>query len=182
MMKPESLIQLIGSGNATTVENTWMSVMESPDMTPPQLADYQVVLRALCEKGQSSQAATLAWTAIETIAARCTPHESLTVAKPFLLAVGEGDDLRVQVVDLYRSAYADLEGLEALLTESGLGGGRPVRRAIRTLDVCLTLKEGDYLAGRDEEAAAQVSQIDRADWLFTITVGSACRPQNGGRP
>jgi transcription elongation GreA/GreB family factor len=72
-------------------------------------------------------------------------------------------------MDLYRCCYADSEGLDALLTESGLGGGRPARRGLRTLDVCLGLEEGGFLATRDSEGAARVDGIDRSTWRFTVT-------------
>ena len=62
-----------------------------------------------------------------------------------------------------------VEGLDALMTEAGIEGGRPVRRAIRTLDVCLQLKEGSYLARRHEEGAGRVDSIDFDEWEFEVT-------------
>jgi transcription elongation GreA/GreB family factor len=88
-----------------------------------------------------------------------------------LLAIDESEVLRAQVMELYRSAYRDREGLEDLLAESGLGGGRPARRALRTLDVCLALSEGDYLAARHEDAARRIESIDTSSWQFIITDG-----------
>jgi len=167
-MKPESLIQLIASGNTAAVVEEWTRLIETPDIPLNELADLHTVLSELCRNGNAGLAEELAWTAIETISARCPPAETLTVAGPYLLAVGESDELRTQVVDLYRSCYADREGLDALITESGLSGGRPVRRALRTLDVCLGLEEGGFLAGRDSTGAARVDGIDRATWRFTI--------------
>ncbi len=168
MMKPESLVQLVGSGNTATVEEEWMRLVEEPDAPPARLAEYDVVLKELCRVDRASQAEELAWAAIETISARHTPQETLTVAAPFLRAVSESDELRRQVLDLYRTIYADREGIEALLAESGVGGRRPVRRALRALEVCLALKVGGFLAGRDDDGTARVEKIDRSDWRFTI--------------
>jgi transcription elongation factor GreA len=137
-------------------------------MRPAQLVEYQTVLAELCRAGKVSQAEGLAWAAIETIAARFPPDETLTMAGPFLLAVGESDELRARVAELYRSAYVDRDGLEGLLAESGLAGGRPVRRALRTLNLCLALREGDFLAARDDDRAVRVDQVDRKAWQFTV--------------
>lgn len=168
-MKPDSLVQLIGSGNTSTVEEEWMRLLEASDAQPAVLAGYDVVLRTLCDLGNKEKAAALAWAAIETLSQRWEPAETLVVAGPLLLAIGESEELRTQVVELYRQAYADREGLEALLADAGLAGGRPVRRALRTLDVCLGVSEGGYLAARHDGGAVRIESIDRSDWTFQIT-------------
>ncbi len=172
-MKPESLIQLISTGNTTIVEKEWMRLIEAADVPPARLADYQGVLTELCAVGKTTLAEEFAWAAIETTSARLTPRETLTVAGPFLLALDQSEVLRGLVVELYRSAYGDHEWLDELLAESGLGGGRPARRALRTLDVCLSVTEGDFLAARHEDGAARIEKIDTASWQFTITDGQA---------
>ncbi|MHC4697555.1 MAG: GreA/GreB family elongation factor, partial [Planctomycetota bacterium] len=136
-----------------------------------KLVDYAVVLEELSKLDRLGQAESLAWAAVETIATRHAPSGALTVAGPFLLAVGNSAELRGQVAELYRSAYSDCDGLDALLSESGIEGGRPVRRALRTLDLCLALNEGDFLSARDDDGAARVDEIDRSAWEFTIAVG-----------
>lgn len=171
-MEAETLVKLIGSGNTGTVEDTWLRLAESESTPLEELASYNVVLAELQKAGKVSQAATYAWTVIESVATRSTPMETLTVARPFLLAVGEGDELRNQVACLYRSAYEGREGLEALLTEAGIEGGRPVRRALRTLEVALAVKEGSYLVSRDDEdIAVRLDAIDRSTWECTIHDG-----------
>ena len=171
MMEPESLAQLAGSGNASTVEKEWLSVVESKDVELSLLRQYDVVLAALRKRGNASVAAELAWAAIETVSSRVSPLETLTVAGPFLLAVGEGDELRQQVTELYRAAYEGREGLEALIVEAGLPKGRPVRRALRTLDVCLAISEGDYLRARDEPTAAKVLSVSPASCEYELDTG-----------
>ena len=170
-MEPESLVKLVASGNTTNVEEEWMKLAESETISPKKLASYSSVLAKLAKTGKTPTAETLAWAAIEAVAARLTPRDALMVARPFLLAVGNADDLRAQVADLYRQAYDDVEGLDALLEEAGIAGGRPVRRAIRTLDVCLAASEGDFLASRDDEKAARIDEIDCSDWTYTIHNG-----------
>lgn len=177
-MKPESIVQLIGSGNAAAVEEVWMNLIDAPDVSVEHIATFDAVLRELCRIGQESRAAEFAWAAVETLGGRFSPAETLKCAGPFLLAVGDSDELRGLVVKLYRSAYAEQEGLDALLDDAGLGGGRPVRRALRTLDVCLELEDGQFLAERDGLGAARVEQIDRGCWRISIT--SADGPETLG--
>ena len=167
-MQSEAMEQLVGSGNTATVEDEWMRLIESQDSTPDQLVGYRCVLKALCKCGRRTTAETLAWAAIEAIQTRVGGPQTLTVAGNFLLSIPDSQELRTQVTELYRSVHAEYDGLEALLTEAGLPGGRPVRRALRTLDVCLEVKEGDFLAARDDGGAARVDEIDREAWEYSI--------------
>ncbi len=169
-MRPESLIQLVGGGNARTVEEEWMGLFER-DSSLEGLEEYSTVLAELVRQGRAEQAAALAWAAIETFSAKHAPEDALPVASAYLLAVGNNEELRGEVTGLYRKVYGEREGIEALLTESGLPGGRPVRRALRTLDLCLAVDAGDFLIGRDDHAAARIDEVDRSAWEYTITVG-----------
>ncbi len=146
-----------------------MKLAGDTEVSLEELAGYDVVLRRLREGDQLAKAYSLAWAAIESVSERCSPKETLTVACPFLLAVEDSKELREQVVALYKSAYEDRDGLDALIEEAGLAGGRPVRRAVRTLDVILSLSEGDFLAARDDDSAARVEGIDPEDWHLSIT-------------
>ena len=168
-MQPEVLVQLIGSGNTATVEEEWMRLVDDAGTSPARFLEYQVVLAELCRMRRREMAEELTWAAIETLSSGHSAAEALSVAGPFLLTLGESAEIRAQTVALYRTAYSDQDGLDALLTEAGLEGSRPVRRALRTLEVCLGIDEGSFLASRDEEGAARVSRIDRESWVFSIT-------------
>ena len=100
-MRPESLVQLIGSGNTATVETEWMCLLESPEMSPSTLRNYHPVLTELCRVGKTPVAEEWAWTAIEAMSTRVPPTETLDLGSSFLLAVGDSQDLRSQVAELY---------------------------------------------------------------------------------
>ena len=168
-MKPDSLVQLVAGGNTRTVEDEWMQLIESPDVSLSELAEYGAVLAELKRIDQVAQAEAFAWATIETLSARYSALDILTVAGPFLLALGESEDLRDQVTGLYKTAYADREGFSILLKVAGIAGRRPIRRALRTLDVCLAVSEGSFLSARDGDGAARVDKIDRTNWRFTVT-------------
>lgn len=169
-MQPETLVKLAKS-NANEFEAAWMKLVESSELSPQQWASYEDALRILAKRDKGKQAETLAWAAVEAVCGAHEPAEALTMAGPVLRAVGDSQELRTQVVELYKSAYEGQDGLEALLEASGLAGGRPVRRALRTLDVCLSLNEGDYLCERDQDGAARVKSIDRGSWSISFSNG-----------
>jgi len=171
-MQPEALVKLAKS-NANEFEAAWMKLVESSELSPQQWARYEAALRILAKQDQGKTAETLAWAAVEAVCGSHEPAEALEMAGPVLRAVGDCQELRSQVVELYKSAYAGCDGLDALLEESGLAGGRPVRRALRTLEVCLSLNEGDYLSERDEDGAAQVKSIDKDSWSISFSTGEA---------
>jgi hypothetical protein len=114
---------------------------------------------------------TLASTALEAFANSAEPNDVLPPAGAFLRAVKKSQALRDSVAKLYRTVYADTEGLEALLSEAGVEGGRPARRALRTMDVCLRLDEGQCLVHRHEPGAVRVESVDRDDWTIDVFDG-----------
>ncbi len=173
MSKPESLVILVSSGNAAAVEEEWMLAFDAPEATVEQLIEFKQVLLELRSLNKLEVAQSLAWTAIESVADRLEPKDILRIAGPFLEAVGSGDELRKKTAELYREAWSDREGLDALIKEAGLEVGRPVRRALRTLEVCVPLGVGDYLVGRHEPLAARVESIDIDDWEIEVTEGKS---------
>lgn len=167
-MQVDSLVQLAESGNTTSVEQGWLSAVEKSDVTSEAIIEMAPVLGALARREKTAEAESLAWAAIETIADRDSKIEALAVAKAFLLSLNRSEELRAQVVTLYADVYADRPGIEALMEASGIAGGRPPRRAMRTLDVCLKIEPGCYATARHEDSVTRVEAIDTTTWEITI--------------
>lgn len=170
-MQPESLVKLVGSGNTSTVEEEWLKLLESPGLTPSRLQPYAPVLAELAKVGKTQQAEALAIMAIETLGTGHDAEQVVRMASAFLLAIGDSATLRKQVTEIFRATYAERDQLDGLINATGLAGGRPVRRALRTLEVCLSLQEGDYLTARDDETAARVETVDTGSWIFRVHNG-----------
>lgn len=168
-MQPESFCKIARGGNAAALEEDWVRLLDSEQATPKRLADYDVVLQTLCENDRQDLAETLAWSAIEAARVGADDVEVVTLAGRLLTAIGKSPTLGPQVADLYMEVYSDREGLEALVEEAGVAGGRPPRRAIRTMEVCLSLSEGDVVVDRHEDGAARIDTIDTDTWTFGIT-------------
>ncbi len=168
-MQMDAVLQLIGSGNVTVVETEWMSVVEREDVDVDELLGLATVLKALKERNHVELAQALAWAALENITPRVGEAKALPIGKAFLLIVNRSDEVRAQVTELYKSVYADRPSFELLLEASGIAGGRPPRRAIRTLDVCLAVTPGCYVVSRHDDSAARVDSIDPSTWEVTFT-------------
>ncbi|MEE9294675.1 MAG: GreA/GreB family elongation factor [Phycisphaerae bacterium] len=170
-MQLDEALKLVGSGNSKDVESQWLALIERDDTTPAQIIALEPILNELAKQGKTEQAESLAWAAIESVTERCSPAEALDVCKPFLLTLNKSAELKQQATDLYLTVYADRDDLEALMEEAGIAGGRPPRRAIRTLDTCLTIKPGSYVVSRDDDTAARVESINTTNWQVTLTTG-----------
>lgn len=177
-MQPESLIQLIGSGNVTTVEQEWEQLLQVEPLSAENLLRYQPVLVELSRIGRANVAETLAWSAVEGVSSKLPVEAALNVARSFLLAAPESKELRTQTAELYRRVHGKKPGFEALVAEAGLIAGRPARRAVRTMDVCLALEAGSYLVARDEDVCARVEAMDTSEWRFEIEVDGSTESIN----
>lgn len=169
MMQVKELVQLVGSGNTDAVEAEWMTLLDSDPVKPNSLLPLRDVLKAMVETSRRTQAEALAWTTVEHIASKVGEKEALKVGGAFLVAMGNDcQQMRDQITELYKTTFADVEGLDELIEEAGVQQGRPVRRAIRTMQVCLAVDDGSFLASREEDLAAKIESIDKPGWDFTI--------------
>ena len=53
--------------------------------------------------------------------------------------------------------------------------GPDARRALRTVEVCLALEPGGYVASRYDDGAARVELIDHKDWSIRFAEGDDAR-------
>ena len=174
-METESLTKLAASGNVKDVEEQWIAVLESDEATPQAVEEFLPVLEVMAASGRAPEAAALAWTTVELLQEKLSGPDLLRAAGSVLLQFSDNDELRQQVTELYRQTYADREGIESLLAEAGVGGGRPVRRALRTLEVCLAVNPGDHVVARHDDTSARVETIDEENWNITVLSGGAER-------
>ncbi len=169
MTPVDALLKHARVGDMNALEDEWLALLSEDDLTPDSFVDYIPVLESLaCEAGKSAEAEALATVAMETLQERFAADRLLASARELMLAFRQSAALREIGCSIYRKAYADRPGLECLIEQSGLAGARPVRRAIRMLDVCLAMEEGNALLGRSGEEVAIVEAIDRDTWQITL--------------
>ncbi|MCP4250418.1 MAG: hypothetical protein GY778_25525 [bacterium] len=168
MMQSDPLIKAARDGNLNDVEELWMARLTSESMTPEAVHDLLPVLDLLGDRGRLDDAATLAWTTLDTLKEKFDGDRVLPIAGPLLLKFGDHVELRTLVTELYRAVYADHPALERLVEESGIAGGRPARRALRIMDVCLWAEPGKYLASRDHGPSVTVVDIDHESCRYQV--------------
>lgn len=170
-MQVQELIKLAGSGNVKDVEQEWLTFLSESDASAKALAPAVEVIDLLKGQDRADLAESLAWTAIESVQERTSAEEALRAAQPMMLKLNKSTELRGQVTKLYKQIYEGRDGLDRLMEEAGLEGGRPPRRAMRTMDVCLAIEPGMYMVGRHEDVAGRVESVDTDTWTIEATVG-----------
>lgn len=121
------------------------------------------------ERAQAAdRVATLAQTLLENGDAEADPAAALSVARSALFAAPKSEQMRLQVVDLYRKVHAETPGFSDALEASGLTGDRPARAALKLISVYLDIKPGDTFMGRTDDRAVETLEIDRANGILTL--------------
>ncbi len=176
-MNVEQMNEWIAAGLLDEIETAWLEAMETADGTDigAEAGESAEVLKSLVEAGHADAAETLAWTYLADRIDRFEPADALQVARAVVSAVPASDELRSQAAQLYRAIYDDSEHLDAILRASGLPGGQSPRRAFRTLDTCLAIQPGCFLANRFDGGVLRAGEFQDALGEFELTdsAGSA---------
>lgn len=160
-----SLSGLVKAGNWKALEDQWLSAVENGDDRRGEMLES---LAGLAQAGRAEQASTLAWTWLSTFKEKASSADVLALGRELVVRCGDNEDMRKELLRLYEEVYADRPELQRLIEASGLKGGKSPRRALRTLEICLNLKEGDYLIARSDEHIAKVTGIDLDIPEYTI--------------
>lgn len=155
-------------GEVGKLEDGWLGALEEAEEYRNDLLD---ALEILNKSGKGDKAAELAWIWMTNEAERSGPDEVLGLGKELILRCGDNDEMRQEILRLYGEVFADRPEITRLIEASGLSGEKSPRRALRTLDICLHLQEGDYLISRSEERAALVTGVDREQCEYTLQIG-----------
>lgn len=164
-MNVQRLKEMIAAANYSAVEDAWMQAAQ--EAAP--LRELSAVLEALAAAGQAELAQTMAWAVLAEQADTPDPGKTLELAKAFVLAVPGSDDLRQQTADLYRKVHGNHPQFDALLKVSGLLGGQSPRRAVQTLDLCLAIQPGLYLANRFDGRVLKAQGYNEVMGEFELT-------------
>lgn len=164
-MAASELLELAKNGKYDEFETRCLELLEASTLG---LADLVGPFQQLEKAGHADKLGPLVQMVLETVKPESDPPAALELGKITLIANPKDEDIRKLVVELYRTAYGDKERFSVVLDASGLAGGRPVRMALRLLDVCLLLEPGDTLISRMDDRVVEVAEIDRANGLFTL--------------
>jgi transcription elongation GreA/GreB family factor len=155
-MEPDKLKKWIAENNQTAIENAWMEAMIA-ERPPEQMRTALDTLNAL---QQQSIAESLGGMYVGEALEQGPSEKALKLCREVLPALQGNPELRKSVVELYRSQYGEHEHFEVLLRCSGLADSQSLRRAVRTLEICLSLRPGTYLANRFEHDVLRMEEFD----------------------
>ncbi len=168
-MNPADWMNLVRQKAWSALDDRWMAAVEDPDTDhSPMLG----VLDALAKAGEGQRAAAMAWMWLTALRERCRPEEVIRLAKEMIINSSGSDQLRVEVAELYKQAYAGRPGIDSLIEASGLLGGKTPRRALRILDLGLHAVPGAYVLSRSDDRPAEVIQADLSGPRFVLRTRS----------
>ena len=170
-MKLEQIKTYIAGGNLGAVEDAWLAAMEAHE-TPAQMLP---VLELLAAAGKGQTADTLAGMLLAEAAEHQSPAETMEAARTILPAVAGTGEMRQKLVALYRQVYSDRPELPVMMRLSGLEATQSLRRGIRTLDLALALRPGDYLINRFDHRAARLERFDDVLEQYEVLVSDGER-------
>ncbi len=159
-MSLSKALTLANKGNIRAAEEALIASFDDPDAP---IADWPAVIQRIVKATKDDSAETLAWATLDAIQVRLAPKQTIPPCGRILRLFSKNAEFRDRAVELYQQAY-DHEDLEQLIEISGLRGGKPVRRALQTLDLCLAIKPGDFVVHKDEGPAAKVVNIESETW------------------
>ncbi|MCG3136897.1 MAG: Transcription elongation factor GreA [Phycisphaerae bacterium] len=140
------------------------ALLRAIDNREENLTRWTPVLEGLVRVKKEQFDETIAWALLEALEQRLGSAAALQPSGEVLRLFSKNEAFRTHAEKLYRAAYPEATGLEQLLDISGLRGGKPIRRALQTLDLCLQLAPDDYLVPKGDGAAVQVQAIDSQSW------------------
>lgn len=163
-MNVREIKQWIVDGASSSIENAWMAGIEAQ---APH-GEMREVLEALVKAKQIDTAHTLAWLLLSETTEQHGLDGALDVARNVLTAVPGNDELRIMLADLYQQAHGQGEHFDEFLRASGLTDNQSLRRAIRTLETCLAVTPGCFLANRYDNRVVRAGQFDAVMGCFEV--------------
>jgi transcription elongation GreA/GreB family factor len=163
-MNIKEVKQWLASGGTSALESAWMDaiVEEAP-------ADHmREVLDLVADAKKTDLAESLAEVFLSERMDQQPPHDALASAIAVLPAVRGNDTLRKLVADLYTQVHAEHPHFDELMQAAGLTDNQTLRRAIQTLEACLPLEEGTYIANRYEPDVRKVQGFNDAFGEFEL--------------
>jgi transcription elongation GreA/GreB family factor len=164
-MAYEALLNLAKTNKWNELEKEWLGTIESAPGRPEELLP---VIDQVMKAGQVKLADTLGWAWLSSAKESKGAHEALQLGRDLLVRLSDGDDLRDEILSLYRNTHTDCPDIEQWIERSGLKSGKSVRRALRFLDSALRLRPGCSLIDRTDEHAARIESIDLAGDRATV--------------
>lgn len=165
-MNAIQLKQMIADKQLKMLESAWMEAVE--ENIPA--AEFAAPLEALVKSDNLDLAETLAMFLLDDRMKKRTPAEALEAAKAAVSAIPLSDELRTRASGLYRTVYSQVapKWLDTVMEASGLLSGQSPRRCLRTLDTCLAMQVGSFLANRYDHRVVKLGKFNELFGEFEL--------------
>lgn len=167
-MHYEKLESLARARNWDDLEQEWLRVIDLPAADPARLLP---IIDSVVEANAADRAATMGWAWLSSMKQSHSADEALRLGRGLLIRLPDGEELREEILTLYKVTHDDKPDLEKWIDRSGLKAGKSVRRAMRFLENGLRLHEGVFLVHRTEDQAAEIVDFDFDDDRVEINTG-----------
>jgi transcription elongation factor GreA len=164
-MPVADLLELTKTGGYEALESRVLELLDAGQLALVHLVGPCACLEAA---NKADRLATLVQMVFESVPPASDPASALALVRAALIAAPQNETWRKLAVELYRSIYGQAPGFDVVLEASGLQGGRPVRNALKLLNLCLEMKPGDTLISCMDDRVVEVADIDRERGLFTL--------------
>lgn len=172
-MKRERIKQALSAKDFKAAEDLWMDAIA--DSVSPAFASF--TLEAFMAANKSDSAETMGWALLDAHK-NAAPEKQLDLAKAVLLAVPASEELRKITAELYRKVNSGRENFDMLWKASDLEGKQRPQRALRTLDTCLAIKPGCYMANRYNNTVIRIERLNPMDeYEFTGDADGSLDPK-----
>lgn len=165
MTQTEAILTIARAGNARAAEEALMTALENPSAP---VEEWPAIVEQIAKAARGNAAETIAWATLDAILMRLSPIAAMPHCGKILRLFSASAEFRNRAVELYQQAYGQVQTLAALIEISGLKGGKPIRRALQTLDICLAIQTGSFLVHKDEGPPARVLHVDPESWNIRI--------------
>ena len=155
-MTTAELKRLAAESQTKLLESAWMEAVEKG--LPPD--DMAGVLEAVAKKHGGDLAQVLAALWLDALGKQNDPAGYLVAVRASLLAAPTAAEFRPLAANAYKAVHGQTPHFDSLLQAAGLLGTQSPRRALRTLDICLAVREGAYLANRFESKVLCAERYD----------------------
>ena len=172
-MNMEDIKGRIAEGNFDAVEDAWMAAIEAD----APLSQMRETLDALVSAEHIDAAETLVWMLLSDAVERRSTEEALDVGRAVLPALHGNRELRATVADLYEQLHGQTKHFDEILDASGLKAHQSLRRAMSTLDTCLALQPGTYVANRFDHQVLRVDGFEPVMGQFELTAAGGRKTQ-----
>lgn len=168
-MSSSELLKLVESGDYGGFETRCLELAEAGDIKPREMI---ASIEQLRRKGKSECVDAVGQLLYDAVTPDADPCARLDLATALLDASPKNAAFRATTLEAYRGAHADTRGFDTFLKSSGLESGRPARRALRILHICVSSSEGSFVLNRMDGTPAEVTSIDFDEGLFTLKAGA----------